>query len=53
MTGGWLSLDEFLKRYEHDAARWMSERDQRLAQKTRDEPRDDRRRRDEPDEDEP
>lgn len=42
--GRWISLDEVFREYERDAAQWMSERDRRLAAKTRDEPRDDRRR---------
>lgn len=44
MKDGWLSLDEFLKRYEHDAAQWMSDRDERLRTSTDVETGDGRRR---------
>jgi hypothetical protein len=46
--GRWISVADVLRAYELEATRWMSERDGRLAAKTMDEPRDDRRRRAEP-----
>ena len=46
--GRWISLNEVFREHENEAARYMSDRDQRLATST-DERRDDRRRRPEPD----
>lgn len=44
--GRWVSLDAIFRQHESEAAQWLSERDRRLAQKTKDEPDgDDRRRR--------
>jgi hypothetical protein len=52
MTGGWISLHTIFKQYEDDAARWMSERDERLRTSTDVEEADRRRRREtEPEDD--